>query len=146
MSSKEYLPFFVYGTLRRGQSAYPLLEGRTEREEPAVLPGFKLYSLGDYPAIYPAENAHFQVMGEIMLVSAEHYEDVLAALDHWEGYTPEFREVSLYWRETKEAFTLDGQAVQVTCYVGNPAFFKSEYTLLPDGDWTAFRQQPRFIP
>jgi gamma-glutamylcyclotransferase (GGCT)/AIG2-like uncharacterized protein YtfP len=146
MSSDEQLPFFVYGTLRRGQSAYPLLEGRTEREEAAVLPGFKLYSLGEYPAIYPAENEHFQVIGEIMTIAPTHYVDVLAALDRWEGYTPEFLEVSLYWRENREAFTLDGQAVQVTCYVGNPAFFKPEYLLLPEGDWAAFRQQPRFIP
>lgn len=80
-------PFFVYGTLRPGQANHArLLAGRTTAEVPATLPGHVLYGPG-LPYVTAGEESS-AVVGTLVFVAPERYAEVLADLDHLEGYRP----------------------------------------------------------
>ncbi|NJN16794.1 MAG: gamma-glutamylcyclotransferase [Oscillochloris sp.] len=84
------LPFFVYGTLKRGEPNYPrYLAGYTISEEPANLPHAALYTAGPYPflvqtpdLVAPGDIAY----GQIVVVRPHDYNSVIAGLDNLEGY------------------------------------------------------------
>jgi gamma-glutamylcyclotransferase (GGCT)/AIG2-like uncharacterized protein YtfP len=85
-----HYPFFVYGTLKPGESNYPrLLAGRTLGEEPASLRGAALYTAGPYPfmvtdqdLVAPGE----RVSGALIGVAEADYAVVMVVLDRLEGY------------------------------------------------------------
>ena len=87
MSNTDQLPFFVYGTLRPGQGNYRrFLGGRTAQEVPAALDGHALFDLG-IPYVVES-TADVTVVGDLVFVAPQHYEDVLVDLDRLEGYSP----------------------------------------------------------
>ncbi|WP_322511452.1 gamma-glutamylcyclotransferase family protein [Chloroflexus sp.] len=85
-------PFFVYGTLKRGQSNYArLLAGQTVSEARAWLPGAALYTAGPYPFLVQAVDLvppGSIVFGELMEVAPAQYQRVLALLDELEDFAP----------------------------------------------------------
>jgi len=81
---------FVYGTLKRGGSNHGHLAGQKFVADAHTVPGFTLYSLGDYPGLAAASDDHQGVKGELWLVD----DATLARLDEFEG-VPE----GLYRRE-----------------------------------------------
>jgi gamma-glutamylaminecyclotransferase len=82
---------FVYGTLKRGGSNHARLAGQKFIAEAHTMPGYTLYSLGDYPGMIFQPADRHGVSGEIWEVDAE----TLAELDEFEG-VPE----GLYHRDT----------------------------------------------
>lgn len=82
-------PFFVYGTLRRGLFNYQKhLEGRTAAEERGRLDGYCLYDAGGLPLVVGRTGDSNGVVGELMSVWQDQYDDVLRQLDELEGYDP----------------------------------------------------------
>jgi len=81
---------FVYGTLKRGGSNHAQLAGQKFLGEAHTMPGYTLYSLGDYPGMVCQPADRHGVSGEIWEIDAA----VLARLDEFEG-VPE----GLYRRE-----------------------------------------------
>jgi gamma-glutamylcyclotransferase (GGCT)/AIG2-like uncharacterized protein YtfP len=127
-------PFFVYGTLRRGQGNYRLLRGRTISEHEAVLPGHALHAAG-LPYVVPA-GAGDLVVGELMFVRPSAYADVLATLDGLEGYRP--GRTSLYERIAARAQYRCGdedRAVEAWVYLAGAHFTPSSATFVASGDW-----------
>ena len=82
---------FIYGTLKRGGRNHVQLAGQKFLAEAHTMPGYTLYSLGDYPGMIFQPADRHGVSGEIWEVDAE----TLARLDEFEG-VPE----GLYRRET----------------------------------------------
>ena len=72
---------FVYGTLKRGGSNHLFLRGQKFLGDARTIPGFTLYSLGDYPGMVRAPGDTAGVTGEIWSVD----DDCLAELDRLEG-------------------------------------------------------------
>ena len=72
---------FVYGTLKRGGSNHLFLQGQKFRGEARTVPGFTLYSLGDYPGMVRAPGDTAGVTGELWAVD----DAGLAELDRLEG-------------------------------------------------------------
>src|SRR5258707_11518221 len=84
----EYLPIFVYGTLRPGQENYDrFVLGKTAREVAAMLPDHAMFVLDRYPCITEDTGAG-DVSGDTLILLPELFPAVLAALDRLEGYTP----------------------------------------------------------
>lgn len=72
---------FVYGTLKRGGSNHLFLATQHFLGEARTVPGYTLYSLGDYPGMVRAPGDTEGVTGELWKV-----DDVcLAELDRLEG-------------------------------------------------------------
>ncbi|MGH2734377.1 MAG: gamma-glutamylcyclotransferase family protein [Actinomycetota bacterium] len=91
--SETGLPLFVYGTLRPGEAAAPLLLGVVERVEPATARGRHLQVSESYPAVIFDETG--DVTGELMWLRADREEEVLARLDTYEGVPHLFRRVRI---------------------------------------------------
>ena len=68
---------FVYGTLKRGCSNHRYLAGQRFLCEARTAPGFRLYSLGDYPGMVRADDDRDGVLGEVWSIDAA----CLAGLD-----------------------------------------------------------------
>lgn len=90
---------FVYGTLRRGERNYPLVEGLVVKVLPGHMEGFRLFHLAEgrnrpypYPGMVPGEG---RVYGEVLFLP----EEALSLLDELEE--EEYRRVRV-WVETEE--------------------------------------------
>jgi gamma-glutamylcyclotransferase (GGCT)/AIG2-like uncharacterized protein YtfP len=114
------LPFFVYGTLRPGETNHDLfLRGRTLREEPGRLRGAVLYEGPGYP--YAVEEPGSVVSGELVTALPEAYAGLLAELDRLEEYVPGDPR-NLYERVARDVVrAADGAAVRAWVYVAAPA-------------------------
>lgn len=128
-------PIFVYGTLRTGLHNYNrILKGNVSEAVEAKLENFDMYSIGGaYPAIVAGKG---EVVGELIEVNDEHYDETMRALDHLEGYFPRDKRNSMYLRETLTVTTADGEKVEAYVYLWNrpvPA------THIPSGDWVDYK-------
>ena len=138
------LPFFVYGTLRRGQGNYRRLAGRTEAEYPAVLPGHALYVGSGLPwAVAAGAEAH--VVGELMVANPEDYLEVLVDLDRLEGFRGTARESNLYERVARKVAFVDetGSPATTTAwvYTAGGHFCEGRGAVrVEGGDWVEFVQ------
>jgi gamma-glutamylcyclotransferase (GGCT)/AIG2-like uncharacterized protein YtfP len=137
------LPFFVYGTLRRGQGNYRRLAGRTAVEYPAVLSGHALYADG-LPWVVAAE-PEARVVGELMVANPGEYVEVLADLDRLEGFRGSARGSNLYERVALEVTFVDesGSAATTMAWVYTAGDHFSEgrgAVRVEDGDWIEFVQ------
>jgi gamma-glutamylcyclotransferase (GGCT)/AIG2-like uncharacterized protein YtfP len=129
-------PFFVYGTLRRGQGNYRrLLAGRTTAEISATLPGHALYGQGLPYAV--AAEASAAVVGDLMFLDAERYDEVLADLDRLEGYRP--GRSSFYVRQAVTV-RIEGGEETAWVYLAGPETARrlSDVERIDGGDWLAY--------
>ncbi len=141
----EYLPIFVYGTLRPGQENYDrFVLGKTAREVAAILPDHAMFVLDGYPCITEDSGAG-DVSGDTLILLPELFPAVLAALDRLEGYTPGDAS-SPYLRVSRSVRTGEGDGGEplrtslAWVYVaGEPALLRRPACdPVPGGDWLAY--------
>ena len=114
METARY-PFFVYGTLKPGESNYArYLEHRTAEEIPAQLQGAALFNAGAYPFLVLAHEtladlvqASAIVHGMLIELPSESYDATLADLDSLEGYIAN-SSTNLYERVVVQVRTASG--------------------------------------
>jgi len=75
---------FAYGTLRRGAPMHGLLEGRATWIGPASIAG-RLVDLGAFPGLVPAQAPGDRVHGDLFSIAEAQGDELLAALDRYEG-------------------------------------------------------------
>ena len=126
---EEPAAFFVYGTLKRGQSNYPLIEEAVRGMVPATIRG-RLYDVGPFPALAEGDEA---VRGEVLVVDPVELPRLLSVLDELEGYLPSDPAGSMYVRRAVVAAADDGGEVAAYAYFYNrdPVGLRH----LPGGDW-----------
>lgn len=127
---------FVYGTLRSdAKSAAHHHWMRGARLVGAATVAGRLYHAGRYPAAVPSDDSTDRIAGELYAIEADRADDLLAALDRYEGYDAEEPEASLFVRAVTDVTTLDGDATQAWIY-----WFARPIAHLPrvrSGDWLA---------
>lgn len=134
----DRLPVFVYGTLRNGQRNYSLLAGRTAAEYPARADGLVLFG---QRIPFAVERDGGVVVGELMVLDDDHYEQAMVDLDGLERYYEDRLDESLYVRVIRSVRyqRLDGdwETTKAWLYlVGAAAAGRyHEGELVPDGDW-----------
>lgn len=131
---------FVYGTLRRGHGNHRLLT-TSEYIGVAVLEGYRMVSLGGFPAIFKGEKDDV-VMGEVYYVT----QPVLNDLDRLEGFNRQSPSThDLYHavpvtvegaeRYDCETYTMDHSTREFT-----------DYPPVPAGDWNLRDSpHPRYV-
>jgi gamma-glutamylcyclotransferase (GGCT)/AIG2-like uncharacterized protein YtfP len=129
---------FVYGTLRAGCGNDYLLRviAQPIDWEPAVLPGAVLMGHNadaPFPYLVPVSDDHRSVRGELVTYGAD-WPQVLAALDHLEGYQGPGDPHSLYDRQVRTVQTSDGLECQAWVYEAGPLVARNRMVDL-GGDW-----------
>lgn len=130
-------PFFVYGSLRHGESGYYLLDGKTTKEIPTRMPGLDLYRLAtsSYPYAVPNAANPAGILGEAMSITESAYPGVVTALDRYERYDPTLPpDNQTYVRELRTTQA----GVPSWVYVAGPrqaAYLRSTGILITSGDW-----------
>jgi gamma-glutamylcyclotransferase (GGCT)/AIG2-like uncharacterized protein YtfP len=144
----DQLPFFVYGTLRRGQGNHHVIEADLEGARDARLAGHVLYGHG-LPYIAACGDPGSAVAGDLLLVAPARYERALRALDRLEGYDPP--RYALYVRTRVRAAFRDGtdgawQECDAWAYLGGDSFRYDPRLVIASGDWAARRAaRPRAL-
>lgn len=134
--------FFVYGSLREGFLNYnKYLDGKVIEKKGAKLENMKLVHLPykGYPALTFGEDT---VYGEIMVLSEEHYEDTVNAMDKLEGFISEENPENEYHRVILEVENLHTNEKE-KCFVyfynkDNDPLFDNSAIYLPHGNWREY--------
>lgn len=131
----EYLPVFVYGTLRNGHGNYSnILEGNTVREEKASMNG-KLFMVGGFPGMI--QDNESRVVGELMYIDPKKYEEVMKRLDWLEGYRKNDKS-SMYIR--KQVMVWNGSVgITAWTYYWNRSTLR--LPLIENGDFNDYQQK-----
>lgn len=140
-------PVFVYGTLRPGHHNHArLLAGNTVRELPAQVSHHRLYLQG-VPYAVPATDHTYRaprpLIGALITIAPDRYEQVMASLDTLEGYRPNHPDRSHYRRvlvDVTAQSPLNGGGTFDTyhrawMYIAGPRFNPHTATLVPSGDY-----------
>lgn len=123
----EHLPFFVYGTLKRGQVAVGRWPHPPQRVEPAFARG-TLFDLGPYPVLAHGEDV---ILGELWHIAVEHMPDTAAALDRYEGCGGD--ETDLYMRRVTTVKLQDGSARKAYAYfIADPKTLNDAHRVTPN--------------
>ncbi len=130
-------PFFVYGSLRNGQSGYYLLAGKTTSEVLTRMPLLDLYRLAGSSYPYAVDNPQNAtgIVGETMSIVPGLYWSVLASLDRYERYDPNLPPDNQVYVRTMRP-TREGTSAWV--YEAGPrqaAYLRSSGILITSGDW-----------
>lgn len=137
----DQLPFFVYGTLRRGQGNHRLVEADLEGVREARLASHVLYGQG-LPYIAACGDPASIVTGELLTVRPGRYERALRALDRLEGYCPPDYQMYVRTRVRAGFRDLPGgtwQECDAWAYLGGDSFRYDPRLVIASGDWTAAR-------
>jgi len=113
---------FVYGTLKSGQSNYPLIQDLVRFTMNASIHG-KLYDLGPYPAVIPGQAS---VYGE--LVAFTDFAEAIRRMDDLEDYYGPGHPSNEYDRLLIAAKTSDGLEHSCYCY-----FYKDALSVSASG-------------
>ncbi len=114
---------FVYGSLRTGQSARPLIANHVIASQAATVRG-RLYAIADsYPGYLPA--AEGTVVGELVVLG-----DLAAALALLDAYEGEE-----FVRALQEVLAADGTRVWSWCYVLASPQLAEGAPPIESGDW-----------
>ena len=130
---------FVYGSLREGFFNYKkYLDGKVIEKKDAKLENMKLYHLPykGYPAVTFGKDT---VYGEIMVLSEEHYEETVGAVDKMEGFISENNPENEYDKVILEVENLHTNEKE-KCFVyfynkDRDQLFEDKAIYLPHGDW-----------
>ena len=121
--------FFVYGTLKVGGYFAKYLYTYRTTSEVAILKGFDLHDLRNFPGIVPGLG---EVKGEIHTYMRE--EAVLREMDRIEGYDEENPTGSLFIRHKGKVTTENGEEVDAWFYEFNQGL-PTGAKKIPDGVW-----------
>ncbi|MDO2936126.1 SH3 domain-containing protein [Paeniglutamicibacter sulfureus] len=83
--------FAVYGTLRKGQSAYYILKGKTSRETKTTIASHSMYLQPNktwLSYVIPSKKASDKVVVERMDIKPASYRATVANMDKWERFNP----------------------------------------------------------
>jgi gamma-glutamylcyclotransferase (GGCT)/AIG2-like uncharacterized protein YtfP len=137
----DQIPFFVYGTLRRGQGNHRVVEADLEAARDARLAGHVLYGDG-LPYIAACGDPASVVAGDMLLVRGDRYEQALRALDRLEGYDPPRRQMYVRTLVCAGFRAEDGtwRECDAWAYLGGAWFRYDPRLVIPGGDWAASRR------
>ena len=128
------LPFFVYGTLRAGQSNAHLLRGAIARSRPAKLCGAQMFDLGPYPMIVEADARH-EICGELVEIEAGKHAAILQSLDRLEGVEGADPEnPNALYRRLRRQISVENEQIEAWVYFGRETLARRG-CIVAGGDW-----------
>lgn len=151
--SREHIPYFVYGTLRTGCGNWDwALQGRTDETILSVLPDYDMYAPPNagFPAIASSDKPMGEsagVVGELVYVPDDLYDDVTHDLDRLEGWHPDNPASSLYLKVARNVayVNADGRTAKQRAWVYEmgsslKARWAHPENLVESGDWLVHQE------
>jgi len=126
--------------------AYPPWSGNIVREEPARIAGRLIVFNQIFPALVANELENKWVLGKFVEYEFDSHMDsewMVANLDGWEGYRPNYPQNSPYLRVTTKVLTDSGVWEEAETYVLNPNKplpHLVDETEIPNGDYQEWRK------
>lgn len=134
----EYL--FVYGTLRPNLAPAEIADTVDQlRPVGSASVRGRLYDLGEYPGAILDASSETTISGEIFELPDD--QTVLAALDEYEGFTPNDPEASLFVRVKCTVTLSDGRKLESWIYVYNQS--PEQMPLVTSGDYAKIQAAKR---
>lgn len=132
----EHLPFFVYGTLRRGECRAKCWPCPPLRVEMATLYG-RLLDLGTYPGLVSGE---LPIRGELWYFLPTQMAEACRVIDDVEGVN--LGDETLYERNIVECLSATGEWVKAYAYLYVHPHFVQEIPVNSAGyvDWIDYRK------
>ena len=128
----EYLPVFVYGTLKptaqRSNHNFTLIEHAITGQQPGSISGYDMFSTGMFPYVVPGDGT---IQGEIITLDERRYAGVMRALDVLEGHPHH------YVRMEVPIETATGETVRCWMYVAaaDHDHIRQRYRHILSGVW-----------
>lgn len=91
LNNSQQYSFAVYGTLRKGQKAYYILEGKTSKETKTALPSHSMYlqpGMTWLSYVVASKKAADKVVVERMDIKPASYNSTVVTMDKWERFDP----------------------------------------------------------
>lgn len=108
---EEFLPCFVYGTLKKKYHNHRLLENNYDESHNAEIYGYQIYSTSPngqgIPAVRKSDSEDEVVCGELYFISKEKYISTLKNLDRLEGFSISNPNNGFYKRKKIQVYTKD---------------------------------------
>ncbi len=109
--NEEFLPCFVYGTLKKKYHNHRLLDGNYEKYSEGHIKGYEIFSSSPdgqgIPAVRGSLNKNEIVHGELYFIDKDKYISTLKNLDRLESYNP-LKKEGFYERNKIKVITDDG--------------------------------------
>ena len=143
----EELPVFVYGTLRTGQGNWShLLAGNTTSEHPAVAPNHVMWSRGIAFIADGEGEGEGEVIGDLMIIDREIYQEVMVNLDRLEGIHNRQTGAGYSYCRVKRVVMVDGREVEAWMYHGSSEVVggfrtNGEKYRVSSGDWLEWQKE-----
>jgi gamma-glutamylcyclotransferase (GGCT)/AIG2-like uncharacterized protein YtfP len=122
----------VYGTLLPNQPNYYLWKDSIADTKNGIIRNYQLFDMGHYPMIVESEGNN--VVGMLMYIKTEDYEEITKIIDNLEGYNPENHGNSAYNREIRDIKLENGELEKALIYIGSEDFVKKDNTV-KRGNW-----------
>lgn len=137
MTDKDLNQIFVYGSLRKAfdHPKHSLLADNGRLLGIGFCQG-NLYEIEWYPGVVLSDDPADRVKGEVYAIH-DNLNSVLAALDQYEGYSPDSPGASLYVRRIVPVTLEDGTATEAWTYLYNRK--PDELKRIPSGDFLKSR-------
>lgn len=133
---------FVYGSLREGFFNYnKYLEGKVSNKKEAKLENMKLHHMPykGYPAITHGNDT---ILGEIMVINEDDYEETVKAMDEMEGFISENNPENEYHKVILDVEDITTNKKE-KCFVyfynkDKDKEFDSKSIYISNGDWKKY--------
>lgn len=133
---------FVYGSLREGFFNYnKYLEGKVSNKKEAKLENMKLHHIPykGYPAITHGNDT---ILGEIMVINEDDYEETVKAMDEMEGFISENNPDNEYHKVILDVEDITTNTKE-KCFVyfynkDKDKEFDSKSIYISNGDWKKY--------
>lgn len=133
---------FVYGSLREGFFNYnKYLEGKVSNKKEAKLENMKLHHMPykGYPAITHGNDT---ILGEIMVINEDDYEETVKAMDEMEGFISENNPDNEYHKVILDVEDITTNTKE-KCFVyfynkDKDKEFDSKSIYISNGDWKKY--------
>lgn len=114
---------FVYGTLRRGQQANPMLKSGKLLKSGMVLPKYTMYTAGLYPFAVRTDKPDDVLIGDLYDIPTR----ILPMLDQYEGVPTMYERV----------FDTD---INAFIYIKAVGYYETDLKQVTHGDWLQYKK------
>ncbi len=124
----KYSQYAFYGTLRKEMENYWMYAAYLKYQDTVTLPGYRMFSLVDYPYAIRTGNPDNIIVAELFKITERETEEIIHHMELEAGYM-------------LAEIPIAGNKFGIYLFEN----FRVEDCEIPEGDWAVFSTQSRFL-